>query len=50
MFVEVIQVLVITCNVEILNSFNPELQFKDTEFAIKNKLTNLLFDINGLNS
>ena len=25
-------------NVEILNSYNPELQFKDTEFTIKNKL------------
>ena len=29
-------------NVEILNCFNPELQLKDTEFAIKSKLTNLL--------
>ena len=27
-----------TFNVEILNSFNPELQLKDTESAIKNKL------------
>ena len=25
-------------NVEILNSFNPELQLKDTEFTVKNKL------------
>ena len=25
-------------NVEILNSFNPKLQLKDTESAIKNKL------------
>ena len=25
-------------NVEILNSFNPELQLKDTESGIKNKL------------
>ena len=25
-------------NVEILNSFNPELQLKDTENAIKNKV------------
>ena len=25
-------------NVEIFNSYNPELQFKDTEFTIKNKL------------
>ena len=31
-----------TCNVEILDSFNPELQFKDTEFAIKSKLRELL--------
>ena len=28
-------------NVEILNSFNPELQLKDTESAIKSKLTEL---------
>ena len=27
-----------TYNVEILNYFNPELQLKDTESAIKNKL------------
>ena len=27
-----------TYNVEILNSFNPELQIKDTESAIKSKL------------
>ena len=27
-----------TYNIEILNSLNPELQLKDTEFAIKNKL------------
>ena len=27
-----------TCNVEILNSFLPDLQLKDTESAIKNKL------------
>ena len=25
-------------NVEILNSFNPGLQLKDTEFTVKNKL------------
>ena len=25
-------------NVEILKSFNPELQLKDTEFTVKNKL------------
>ena len=29
-------------NVEILNSFNPELQLKDTESAIKSKLIELL--------
>ena len=29
-------------NVEILNSFNPELQLKDTGSAIKNKLIDLL--------
>ena len=29
-------------NVEILNSFNIELEIKDTESAIKSKLTNLL--------
>ena len=29
-------------NVEILNSFNPKLQHKDTEFAIKNKLKKIL--------
>ena len=32
-------------DVEILNSFNPELQFKNTEFAIKNKLHNLLNEL-----
>ena len=31
-----------TYNVEILNSFNPELQLKDTEPAIKSKLIELL--------
>ena len=31
-----------TYNVEILNYFNPELQLKDAEFAIKNKLIKLL--------
>ena len=30
-----------TYNMEILNSFNPELQLKDTEIAIKNKLIEL---------
>ena len=31
-----------TYNVEILNSFDSELQLKDTESAIKNKLKTLL--------
>ena len=31
-----------TCNVEILNSFNPDLKLKDTEYAIKSKLMKLL--------
>ena len=31
-----------TYNVEFLNYFNPELQLKDVEFAIKNKLIKLL--------
>ena len=36
-------------NVEILkNSFNPELQFKDTESAIKNKLLDLLSELKGI--
>ena len=30
------------CHVEILNSFNPELQLKDTESAIKSKLIEVL--------
>ena len=34
-------------NVEILNSFNPELQLKDTESAIKNKLKKLLTKLRG---
>ena len=36
-----------TYDVEILNSFNPELQLKDTESAIKNKLKKLLSDLRG---
>ena len=28
-------------NVEVLNSFNPELQLEDTESAIKNELKNI---------
>ena len=40
-----------SCNVEVLNSFNPELQFKDTESAIKNtelgrfKFVNINFSV-----
>ena len=32
-------------NVEILISFNPELQLKDTESAVKNELINLLSEL-----
>ena len=32
------------CNVKILNSFNPELQPKNTEFFIKNKLGKCLMN------
>ena len=32
-------------NVTILNSFNPELQLKDTESTIKNKLMDLLSEL-----
>ena len=35
-------------NVTILNSFNPELQLKDTSFTIKNKLIDLLRGFNFL--
>ena len=34
-------------NVEILNYFNPELQHKDTKFAIRNKLKRLLTELRG---
>ena len=34
-------------NVEILNSFNPELLLKDTESAIKSKLVDLLSQLKG---
>ena len=37
----------ITYNVEILNFFNPELQLKDTESIIKNKLKKLLTELRG---
>ena len=33
-----------TYSVKILNPFNPELQLKDTESAIKTKLIDLLFE------
>ena len=36
-----------TYAVEILNSFNPELQLKDTESAIKSKLIELLTQLRG---
>ena len=34
-------------NAEVLNSFNPEIQLKDTESAIKNKLTRILTELRG---
>ena len=37
-----------TYNVNILSSFNPELQLKDTESAIKSKLTELLTQLKGV--
>ena len=39
------------CNsyyIEILNTFNPELQRKDTEFAVRNKLTYLFSELESL--
>ena len=39
-----------TYNVEILNSFNPELQLKDTASAIKSNLIELLIKLKGSNS
>ena len=36
-----------TYNGEILNSFNPEMQFKDTTSAISNKLIDLLTELKG---
>ena len=36
-----------TYKIEILNSFNPELQLKDTESAIKSKLIELLTQLKG---
>ena len=34
-------------NIETLNSFNPEKQFKDTESAIKSMLIDLLTQLKG---
>ena len=34
-----------TYNVEIMNSFNPELQLKDTESAVRNLLKDLLTEL-----
>ena len=34
-------------NTEILNSFNPELQLRDTKFVIKSKLRDLLTQLTG---
>ena len=36
-----------TSKVEILIFFNPELQLKDAEFAIENKIMDLLTEIKG---
>ena len=36
-----------TYNFEILNSFNPELQLKDTKSAVKSKLIELLSQLSG---
>ena len=41
------KVYISTYNVEILNSFNPELQLKDTESATESKLTELLNQLKG---
>ena len=34
-----------SCKAKILNSFNPALQLKDTEYAIKNRLIGLLTEL-----
>ena len=34
-----------TYNLEMLNSFNLEVQFKDKEFVVRNKLTDLLTEL-----
>ena len=36
-----------TCNVEILNFFNPELRLQDTESKTTNKLKHLLTELKG---
>ena len=36
-----------TCHVEILNTFNPEIQHKDTDYGIRNKLKDLLTQLRG---
>ena len=36
-----------SCNVEVLISFNPELQLNDTESVITNKLIDLLSELKG---
>ena len=41
------KVYISTYNVETLNSFNPELQLKDTESATENKPTELLNQLKG---
>ena len=43
------RVYVSTYSAEILNSFNPDLQLKDTESAIRNKLKDLILNWKGLN-
>ena len=35
-------------NVEILNSYNPEIQLKDTEYVIENKLIDLFTELKDL--
>ena len=42
-----LKVLASNYNIEILNSFNPEVQLKDTESAIKSKLIKLLALLKG---
>ena len=35
------------CNADILNSFNPELELKNTKYAIRNKIKDLLSELGG---